>query len=77
MKFPITGYVVFVYNDMIRSHRDPHMGDMVLITREKLNKDIVVVYYVEGYNLKRQQRFHYKVDELEKVEEKCSKSEAL
>ena len=59
-----------------RSHRDPHIGDMVLITREKLNKDIVVVYYVEGYNLNRQQRFHYKVDELEKVEEPC-KSETL
>jgi len=58
-----------------RSHRDPHTGDLVLITREKLNPKILVVYYVEGFNLTRQSRFHYKVDELEKVEEKCSKSE--
>ena len=60
-----------------RSHRDPHTGDLVLITREKLNPDIIVVYYVEGFNLTRQKRFHYKVDELEKVEEKCSKTETL
>ena len=59
------------------SHRDPHTGDLVLITREKLRKDIVVVYYVEGFNLMRQQRFHYKVEELEKVEEKCTKMETL
>ena len=60
-----------------RSHRDPHTGDLVLITREKLNPDIFDVYYVEGFNLTRQNRFHYKVDELEKVEEKCSKTETL
>jgi len=60
-----------------RSHRDPHTGDLVLITREKLNPDIIVVYYVEGFNLTRQSRFHYKVDELEKVEEKCTKTETL
>ena len=60
-----------------RSHRDPHMGDLVLITREKLRMGIVVVHYVEGLNLIKQQRFHYKVDELEKVEEECSKMETL
>ena len=53
-------------------HRDPHMGDMVLITKEKLNPETIIVYYVEGYNLTKQTSFQHKVDELEKVEKKCN-----
>ena len=56
------------------THTDPHQGDMVLITKERLAPNINSPRFVEGYNLSKTSRFHYNVEELKKTGEQNEQS---